>query len=229
MILHVVGEGETELGHSYSESPPDYNDAMLPCILDKLVQFACGGSSVEYILSTAQKLSHIKASGKIKIEKSTVVVQKPVLKQKLVSAIVTAQAKGCDGLVVQLDREKKQYPSMYDIASEVERDHAELFTGGFIVVVINPCRSVETWLLADNAALEAVFGSGSRYNFGGKAEDRRTPTDLKRELCDRFSNAGLGKYQAYKSIVDNWSPTTLALACPTSFPPSLDSARRLMA
>jgi hypothetical protein len=142
---------------------------------------------------------------------------------KVQRAMFLAEQRNLDGVVVLIDRERKDQP---DRAARM-RNGKERFRmaggkAGLACAVGAACRSVETWLLADPLARQTVFGLAAENPFSVDPEERPAPDELKKYIAESASCVGISEPTARTELAKAARPAELRSRCASSYPPFAD-------
>lgn len=140
--------------------------------------------------------------------------------RRVQAAILLAHTEGLDAVAVMRDCETRDRDDLGE-QLRLGRDQYAAAEEGLhpAVVIATPARSHETWLLADEDAVEAELGSVGRYRFTRDAEDRPDATTLKQHLrhhCDRCHRE---EFDVRRELAFRGRPDAIERRCPKQYKP----------
>jgi hypothetical protein len=221
--LLLVGAGESEIGRSArGGSGVDLRGAVLPWLLEPILAER-GGNLLfgrrPYEVAEVRKFDQLALMGPPKKRFEP----EGRDEQKARKALLLAEIRGLDGVVILIDRESKKQPDraarLRQGRDSFRRDRAAC---GPACAIGASCRSVETWLLADPHARTSVFGQDAPDPFSGDPEDRPSPRELKRYIEAMAKGKGAELPDVYEGLAKAARPDELRSRCKTSYPPFAD-------
>jgi hypothetical protein len=231
--LLLVGEGPTEMGTGLPENPPDPNEACGCVWLTRVVNFDAqklGKRARKYEFVRCFRASRLVVAGKttVRVAQGKLHLNRPAWLGKLVAATQLVKAYQLDGVVICQDREAKDNSNLHLYKLWEQVAESTVGIDGLLVIICNPCRSTETWLLADQRAVDKVLSANGESPFTGDPEDRPPPSVLKVWLEERASEVKLALEEAWIALAKTASPDQLARRCRTSYPPFREMAQQLL-
>lgn len=218
--LAIFGEGETEVGSAPLGSDLREGGVALG-LLSKAILSVCGFEPL-FELVISKKFSDLPNLGSdARVEGRRLKIRNPPLKRKMMLALVTAKAAGADLVLFQRDRENSVNSSIESLWAEAVAESGTDLTKFPRVTIACPCRSTETWLLADIRGVRSI-SPAFRSPFSTDPEERPPPSVLKSTMEDLLTSTGLGLRALYSALIESIDCERLAVACP-SFRSFLDS------
>lgn len=217
--LLLIGEGSTELGTAYGDSPPDLSDAVAACLFNNLLQQEAKARKLQvrpYSFEIARKMTSIPtAKASVRVEKNRLRFSNSPWVRKLASIVMLTKLYGLDGVVIQQDREKSKHPSLYDARLEILKAYGSEPLP--LLIVVSPCRSVETWLLCDTTTVQKLLGESPANLFSGDPEERPPPDELK----DWIAGISKKRHTTWRNIsvalAKNITAEAISKRCCTSY------------
>lgn len=207
------------MGHKSREGKRDYAQGALSQLLETAVTEQCELHEEPYAFEVvdAQTLQDLR------VHRSR---RGRVFNRKIGLALHNVEELRAQGIAILVDRERPKDPDPREaVLAEAERFREDADCE-FAVVAGAPCRSLETWLLADAEARRAAFGSAGADPFSGDPEHRPPPRELKKDLERRCEEAHLEVHDARRVLAGNARPKELARRCPESYGPFLKDVTR---
>lgn len=225
LSLLLIAEGNCEAGKCAPNAPPG-DHAVTPILVNKAASDLA--ASLQRAVSPFQfvatrKFTTLQLSTDEKRLFRDVRVPGNGLQAKFKSGLLLSRLLKLDGVVFALDRERRGGADLYGIMSETIQSMPEDKRPRVLVQAF-ACRSVETWLLADEIASRKIFG-GKSFAFSGDPELRPAPESLKVWLNSASEDAGMTVPVACASLAAEVSFTRLGERCSTSVPPFLESVQ----
>jgi hypothetical protein len=150
------------------------------------------------------------------------------------AALVAAGVKKADCLVILIDQEKTNLPDARKLLLDARKTYlaarskagrpASDLAPGLVVGV--PRRCLETWLLVDSDARQAVLGSSKPRIFSKDPEERPAPRDLKNHLLAFCAASHLKVHEARRMLAAAAKPEKLKRRCRKSYAPFHEDIKR---
>jgi len=236
--LFLVGEGESEIGHRYPQEMYRYKEGVLVQFLARVLIGASWGHQDElpFRVVDAVKWVDVRVHRSPDGRRTTYGALNlgPLFERRGRAALVAAGVKKADCLVILIDQEKTNLPDARKLLLDARKTYlaarskagrpASDFAPGLVVGV--PRRCLETWLLVDSDARQAVLGSSKPRIFSKDPEERPAPRDLKNHLLAFCAASHLKVHEARRMLAAAAKPEKLKRRCRKSYAPFHEDIKR---
>jgi len=232
----LLGEGETEIGTENRCDPDGGPDAVAPLVLRKAVDHLSSKYKKDVILYTFHEKAkatdiRVPSSARLSIQGTEIANTGKMWRAKLMLAITMAETKGFNGLFVCVDRESldSSGTDLYEIVRTMESQFGKgWLPKDFILIVCNPSRCIETWLLADANTCARVIGASHVDPFTKSPEDRPDPSDLKEYLTAAAGSCGMNLHRLRIALASDLDCAQVAMRCKGSYTPFARMTKQLL-
>ena len=226
--LLLVGSGETELGHADQQRKPvNLKHSVIPALTLRILGLDQKIDSPDYWpfdIKGIRKWHEIQIAPPDQKPRSFAKIQQegragtPLRTQRV---LTLARTIGCDACIIVIDCETWENRRLRHGLVQGRTDYRKRALGGADIAcaIGTPCRSMETWLLADECAVNQVFRNPNTTIFSGNPETRPSPQKLKQRLGQLSQEAHLDYRDARAQLARCTSPSTLERRCPVSYRP----------